>query len=331
MFLKTLTLLLLSLPIIAKEATVEQLFNVTTLKVQLQESAKMQKNYGYVKVNESNIYDISPRFGGYVEQLFGDTIYKKVKRGEPLAIVYSPEVLKAKDEYRNTLRYAKKRANTAMLKSAKAKLQLLGVSKREIQNIQKGKYSHNTVIYSPINGYIFKKNINKGSAFRAKQKLFTIVNLDDVWVEVKLFQEQLASLENIQKYAVNFKGLSHTYTTKKALVYPNLDPKIATMTLRLDLKNKEHKIFPGMYANVTSFEKSVKRLTLPTTAVIRKNAKYYVFGVGEYEGEYEPIEVEVKVIDAHTYEILSGLNEGDEVVNNALFMMDSDAQINGLY
>ncbi len=53
--------------------------------------------------------------------------------------------------------------------------------------------------------------------------------------------------------------------------------------------------------------------------------------VGEYEGEYEPLEVQVKVINANTYAITDGLNEGDEVVNNALFMMDSDAQINGLY
>ncbi len=324
-------MLLLSIPLLAKEPTVEQLFNVTTVKVQLQESAKMSKNYGYVKVNDANVYDITPRFGGYVEQLFGDKIYKKVKRGEPLAIVYSPEVLKAKEEYRNTLRYAKKHPNRAMLTSAKTKLQLLGISKREIQNIERGKYSNNTIIYSPINGYIFKKSINKGAAFQAKQNLFTLVNLDTVWVEVKLFQEQLANLKNIQKYTLNFKGLTQTYTTKKALLYPNLNPKIVTMTLRLELQNKQHKIFPGMYANVKSFEKSIKKLTLPATAVIRKNAKYYVFGVGEYEGEYEPIEVEVKVIDANTYEILSGLNAGDEVVNNALFMMDSDAQINGLY
>ncbi len=331
MFTKTVMILLLSLPILAKEATVEQLLNVTTVKVKFQESAKTKKNYGYVKVDDANIYDISPRFGGYIEKLFADKIYKKVKKGEPLATVYSPEILKAKDEYLNTIRYTKQRANKAMLKSAKLKLKLLGVSSAEIKNIKSGKYSKNTTIYSPVDGYIFKKNINKGSAFNAKQNLFRIVNLDDVWVEVKIFQEQLATLGDIQKYAVTFKGLSKIYTTSKALLYPQLNPKIATMTMRLTLSNKQHKLFPGMYANISSFEKSIKKLTLPSTAVILKNGKYYAFGVGEYEGEYEPVELEVKVIDANTYEIVSGLDAGDEVVNNALFMMDSDAQINGLY
>ncbi|MBU1642168.1 efflux RND transporter periplasmic adaptor subunit, partial [bacterium] len=64
---------------------------------------------------------------------------------------------------------------------------------------------------------------------------------------------------------------------------------------------------------------------------IRKNGKYYVFGVSEFEGEYEPIAVDAEVLDNNTYIIKSGLNKGDEVVDNALFMMDSDAQINGLY
>jgi Cu(I)/Ag(I) efflux system membrane fusion protein len=86
-----------------------------------------------------------------------------------------------------------------------------------------------------------------------------------------------------------------------------------------------------MYANVISKDKAKTYLTLPQSAVIRKDNKYYAFMVGEYEGEYEPIEVHVKPLDNKTYIVLDGLGEGDEVVNNALFMMDSDAQINGLY
>ena len=86
-----------------------------------------------------------------------------------------------------------------------------------------------------------------------------------------------------------------------------------------------------MYADVVSKDKPKEYLTLPQSAVILKDGKYYAFIVGEFEGEYEPIEVNVKPLDNKTYVITSGLNAGDEVVNNALFMMDSDAQINGLF
>jgi len=327
-------IILLTLPLVllAKPATVEQLFSVQTVKVKKETISQKVKNYGYVKADEARIYDIAPRFAGYVVTLNADKIYKKVKKDEPLAEVYSPEVFKAKEEYLNTLKYTQKRKNSGMLKSARLKLELLGVNQKEIDELSKTKeVSINTTIYSPIDGYIFFKKINNGSSFRAGDKLLEIVNLDEVWVEAKLFEEERARLSTTNKYELTFKGVNNRYTTRNKLLYPELDPKVATLTLRLRLKNQSHQLFPGMYANVISLKNSTSQLTLPTTAVIRKNGKYYVFMVGEFEGEYEPLEVSVKVIDSNTYAITEGLSEGDEVVNNALFMMDSDAQINGLY
>ncbi|MFA6630143.1 MAG: efflux RND transporter periplasmic adaptor subunit, partial [Sulfuricurvum sp.] len=70
-------------------------------------------------------------------------------------------------------------------------------------------------------------------------------------------------------------------------------------------------------------------LVIPRNAVIRKNGKWYCFKKGEFEGEYEPVEVALQPITNDRYAIKGGLNEGDEVVANALFMIDSDAQING--
>ncbi|MCF6330620.1 MAG: efflux RND transporter periplasmic adaptor subunit [Sulfurimonas sp.] len=327
-------LFMITLPLIAlaKEATVEQLFSVQTVKVKKEVRSERIKNYGYVTMDQSRMYDISPRFGGYVVTLNADKIYKKVKKGQALATVYSPEVFKAKDEYLNTYNYTKKRQNKEMLESAKLKLQLLGIDNKEIKNIIKNKKaSPNTTIYSPVDGYVFIKGIEKGSAFKAKQQLFRIVNLDEVWVEVKLFEEDRARLSTTSNYELSFKGIDKIYKTSSKFLYPHLDPNIATLTLRLSVKNTSNALFPGMYTTIISLKDEETQLVLPTTAVIRKNATHYVFMVGEYEGEYEPLEVDVKMLDANNYAIIDGLNEGDEVVNNALFMMDSDAQINSLY
>lgn len=324
--------LILPLSLLAGKATVEQLFNVQTVKVKKETSSQKRKNYGYVKADQSRIYEVSPRFGGYVVKLYADKIYKKVKKGEALVRVYSPEVFKAKDEYLNTYKYTQKRANKGMLHSAKLKLQLLGISESEIKEVlSQGKNSRHTTIYSPVDGYIFMKHIDNGSAFNAKSKLFTIVNLDEVWVEAKLLEEERSLIKQTKHYELSFKGINEKYEANSSLLYPALNPKEATLTLRLHLSNIKHQLLPGMYANIYSLSDVKEHLTLPKTAVIRKNGSYYVFSVGEYEGEYEPIAVEVAPLDAKSYQIIKGLNEGDEVVNNALFMMDSDAQINGLY
>jgi Cu(I)/Ag(I) efflux system membrane fusion protein len=175
------------------------------------------------------------------------------------------------------------------------------------------------------------KNIREGSAFKAKTKLFEIVNLDKVWIEAKIFEDDVKWLKYTDDFTVSFKTTDKIYKAKSELLYPNLDPNDATLTLRLVVNNKDKKLYPGMYANIISKDKSQEYLTLPQSAVIRKDGKYYVFIVGEYEGEYEPVEISVKPLNNETYIILDGLSAGDEVVNNALFMMDSDAQINGLY
>ncbi|PHR53149.1 MAG: cation transporter [Arcobacter sp.] len=324
--------LLVPLIVFAQGVSVEQLFSVQTIKVKKEKRSDRIKNYGYVTIDQARSYDVSPRFGGYVVNLYADKIYKKIKKGEALVTVYSPEVFKAKEEYINTLRYTKQRPNKGMLESAKLKLKLLGIGNMEINELRKKKKaSANTTIYSPVDGYIFIKGIDKGTAFKAKQRLFQIVNLDEVWVEAKLFEEERARLSSTKNYEIHFKGIEKIYKTSNTLLYPQLDPKIATLTLRLRVQNLQHQLFPGMYASVISLKDETEQMFLPSTGVIRKNGKYYVFMVGDFEGEYEPIEVQAKIFDADTYIISGGVKEGDEVVNNALFMMDSDAQINGLY
>ncbi|EDZ63340.1 secretion protein, HlyD family [Sulfurimonas gotlandica GD1] len=316
----------------AKEKTVQQVFNVQTTKVKLISDAKSIKSFGFVKVDESRVYDVSPRFSGFVEVLYADKTYKKVSKGEELVKVYSPEVLKAKDDYLNTMNYTKDRPNKTMLESARTKLSLLNIPDAEINQIIKSKKTTSfTTINSPSDGYIFKKALNNNSAFNAKNVLFQVVNLDKVWVEIKIHQNQFEALQNIKDYTLSTPSLKQTFKATRENLYPELDPKEESFTLRLSLDNKNNLLKPGMYITAIMSTDATSYLTLPATAVMRKNGKFYVFVVGEYEGEYAPLEVDVEVLNTDTYIIKSELNEGDEVVNNALFMMDSDAQVNGLY
>lgn len=327
-------IILFSLMLVADDSlvSVEQLFSVKTTSVKKVTTSKVQKNYGYVKVDESKRYSVTSRFGGYIEVLYADTIYKYVNKGEILAKVYSPEVLSAKEEYLASLKYSKAGSNSEMIESSREKLLLLNVDIKEIDSIMKSsKVSRYTNIYAPQSGYIFTKNISNFDAFKAKQKLFEIVNLDSVWVEAKIHQSELQNIKSLEKFSVKAIGIEKIFDGKKDILYPNISEKESTLTLRLNVNNSKHLLKSGMYVSVESSSKKQEYLTLPTSAVIRKNGLFYVFVEGEYEGEYEPTEVDVKVLNANSYIVVNGVQEGDLVVNSALFMMDSDAQINGLY
>ena len=111
-----LAFLMLSFTLNAKtKHTVEQLFNVQTVKVKQEQVASSKKSYGYVVADESRTYDVVPRFGGYVTKLYITKTYQKVAKGDPLVQVYSPEVSKAKDEYLNSYHYSKERTDRGML------------------------------------------------------------------------------------------------------------------------------------------------------------------------------------------------------------------------
>lgn len=324
-------LLLLPLFAIAEPLSVDQLFNVQTVTVQAEDATHKERFYGYVRADDSRRYDVTPRYGGYIEKLHADTQYAYVTKGDALAIVYSPEVTRAKEEYRSTLRYHRQHGNDAMLGSARQKLELLGVDAAEIDAAGDAQSDlRQTVIHAPVSGYLFSKSVNSGSAFNAKARLFEIVDLSGVWVEARIPEAKL-SAAHAKRFEIRSEALNKSYKATAALLYPDIGAKEALATLRLSVDNPERALFPGLYVTITASEAPQRLLSLPESAVIRKEGKWYAFAVGEYEGEYEPVEVKVKRLNGGRYAILEGLEAGREVVSNALFMMDSDAQINGLY
>ncbi len=309
--------------------SVRQLFNVTTVAPQEKSVSKSQKNYGFIVLDSSKVVDISPRYSGYVERLLADRVYYRVKKGDILAKVYSPKVRKAKEEYLNSLNYHLG-GNRGMVDSSRSKLELLGLSKVEIDSI-KGKKSIESLthIISPIDGLIIEKNINRGSAFKEQKRLFRIASLDTLWVEAKIYQEELEGLDRFSDFNISYQG--REYRAKKLLLYPILDPKEATATLRLEVDNSDGSLMVGSYVTITSSTPKETKLIVPRRAVIRKNGKWYAFLATEFKGEYEPVQIGVEPLNSREYIVTFGLTKDDIVVDNALFMMDSDAQISETY
>jgi len=168
-----------------------------------------------------------------------------------------------------------------MVESARLKLRLLGVGEDEIAALERYKRSDPyTYVRAPSSGFIFEKKLTEGSAFNAKSNLFTIVGLDNIWMEAKVSEPDIQTIAKASKFIVSTKAVPGSFEAHKPKLYPNIEPESGLATLRVEIKNPKTELLPGMFATLRVESESSYMLTLPRTAVIRKMGKWYAFRAG---------------------------------------------------
>lgn len=314
-------LLCLSAPLSAKQA-----FNVKTVEVKKVLEGSAKEFYGYTKANEESVKEIALRYDAFIEQLYVNKNFLHVKKGEPLAKLYSQEIYTAELELVNAGRIK----SESMVQSIAQKLKLLGVDEKTISKIMTDKNVPESItIVSPYTGIVTQKAINQGAFVPKGAKLYEISDYTNLWLIVKVYEKDLEFVKRAQNADIFFDMSSKPYKAKIDFIYPKVDPQTKSVDVRLVIENKELEIYENAFAKARFGTAKREYLALPKSAVMTKGAKTSVFVKGEFEGEYEPREIEAKRLNNDTFEIVSGLKEGDVVVANALFMFDADAQNNG--
>lgn len=321
-----LSTLLLSGFVQAEILDTKQLFNKKITKVVKEEVSINKSFYGLTKIDESSLVDITSRFDGYITKLNANKKYMTIKKGEPLYSVYSQEILSIQNELQ-----VAKNFNQNIYQSTFLRLDNLDISKSEQQKIKDGKMNSNgLVVTSPINGLLMEKNINQSSAITKGNLLLQMASLDKIWFVASVYQSDLEFIKKDNMSLITIDGINQKLNSKVDFIYPIFDEKTKTVDVRFIVENEDLKLVPSMFGKVEINVKKDLMLTLPKTAVLKKADKFYVFKpLGN--GEFEPVKIDAKRISSNKYEILSGLNENDEVINNALFLLDSDAVTNALY
>lgn len=305
---------------------VSQLFNKKLIKVQKEQIGTLKSFYGHTALNETKIYDIVTRFDGFITNLYANEQYKTIKKGNTLFTIYSDEVTSIQNE----IQIAKK-FNTSLVKSNIEKLKSLDINSAFLKKIKSSnKTIKNIPFYSPTNSIVLQKNINKGSFAKKGKLLLQLASLDELWFIASVYQKDLSFIKKDMKAKIYIDGIKNPIDSKVDMIYPTVDLKTKTVRVRFIIDNKNLKLYPNMFAKVNLKEISKERLTLPKTAVLSKGDKHFVF---QYlsKTEFEPIEIKAVRINSNKYEIIDGLKEGQQVINNALFLLDSDAVTNGLY
>ncbi|MGA1931724.1 efflux RND transporter periplasmic adaptor subunit [Arcobacter sp. YIC-464] len=310
----------------AKIIEVEQLFNRKTVKVKQEEVSITKSFYGKMAIDESKVVDVVTRFDGFITNLNANKTFMKVKKNEELFQVYSDEIYSIQKE----LQIAKK-VNKALYLSTLERLKALDINKKELQKIKNAKLSYEGIkVYSPINSIVLQKNINDKGAIKKGNLLLQLANIEKLWFIANIYQKDLNFLKDEMEALVYVDGIATPIKTKLDYIYPNVDEKDKSVDVRFVVDNKDLKLYPNMFGNVKLKSTQKTMLTLPKTAVLSKGSEHYVFKPISKK-EFEPVKVEAKRLSSYKYEILDGLEEGDEVINNALFLLDSDAVTNALY
>ena len=321
-----LSTLLLSGFLQAQILDAKQLFNKKITKVVKEEVSINKSFYGITKIDESSLTDVVSRFDGYITKLNANKKYMSIKKDEPLYSIYSQDI----QSIQNELQVAKN-FNQNIYQTTSARLENLAISKAEQQKIKDGKVDSNgIVVTSPMNAIVLEKNINQSSAVNKGVMLLQLASVDKMWFIASVYQSDLEYIKKDRDAKISIDGLNEKIVAKVDFIYPIFDEKTKTVDVRFILDNKDLKLVPSMFGKVDINIKKDVMLTLPKTAVLKKANDYYVFKPLA-NGEFKPVKIEAKRVSSNKYEILGGLEQNDEVINNALFLLDSDATTNALY
>jgi multidrug efflux pump subunit AcrA (membrane-fusion protein) len=286
------------------------------------------RTVGEVVVGEDRVSVVNLRFSGWVEEIIANKTGEPVEKGEPLFEIYSPDLVSAQQEYLLALRSQGRKSELA--RSARRKLDLFGLDKRDIDAMARAGRVHRTLpIRAPRSGYVLDKNIVEGARVPAGQNLYTIGDLTKVWVQAEVYEHDAPWVETGQHAQMELTyQRGKTIEGSVAYVYPTLNKGSRTLTVRLEFPNPELRLKPGMFATVyIQFRREEGSLVLPTEAILHSGTRELVF-VAIGNGRFVPREITTGLVgDRHTTQVLSGLEEGEEVVTSGQFLIDSESQL----
>jgi Cu(I)/Ag(I) efflux system membrane fusion protein/cobalt-zinc-cadmium efflux system membrane fusion protein len=317
-----------------------QNMGVRMARVQRKPLVRTIRTYGTVNYDERRMKVVSAWVGGRIDKLYVDFTGVEVKKGDPLAELYSPALVSTQKEFILALETRGRlwalgnqdslESATNLVEAAKQRLLLWGISQKQIDNIEKTrKVTTHMTIHAPIGGIVIDKKAFEGQYVKEGERLYSIADLSKVWVLADVYEYELPWIRNGMPAEM---GLSYIpgkrFKGRVLYVYPYLDEKTRTAKFRLEFDNSESRLKPGMYANIY-LESTIAEdsLVIPQEAVIDSGVRKVVF-VALGKGKFQPRDVKLGVEgNNREFQVLEGLNENEQIVISAQFMLDSESRL----
>ncbi|CAE6944531.1 Belongs to the membrane fusion protein (MFP) (TC 8.A.1) family [Vibrio sp. B1FIG11] len=305
------------------DPSVENNLGVKTAKVTLEKLSPRIETVGYIAFDESHLWQTNVRVAGWVEKLYINAVGEKVKKGDVLFTLYSPELVKAQEELLNAYRTGRQ----GLVKGATERLVTLGVDRAQIKSITRsGKASQTIEIKAPADGVIASLNVREGGYLSPAQAVISAGPLDNVWVDAEVFERQAHWMKAGSQATMTLDAIpGNEWQGVVDYVYPILDPKTRTLRVRLKFPNPDGALKPNMFANIALQPVTDDAvLTIPKSSVIRSGGMTRVV-LAEGDGKYRSARIEVGREAGEQIEVSQGLKQDDKIVTSAHFMLDSES------
>jgi len=285
-----------------------------------------------VENEESNAVQAS-YFSGRIERLNVSFTGEEIRKGQLLATIYSPELYAAQQELITAA--SLKESQPALYTAVRNKLKLWKLSESQINKIEtSGKVLENFPVYATVSGTVSEKLVEQGDYIKQGQPLLKIAKLNTVWANFDVYENQIDLFKKGQEVSITTNAYSNKeFKGKVSFIDPVLDTQTRTVKLRVVLNNTNNVFKPGMFVegkieSVSSAKEQV--LSIPSTAILWTGERSVVYvKLNPDESVFEMREVKLGNTIGESYEVLSGLENGDEIVTNGTFTIDAAAQLQG--
>ena len=292
---------------------------------------------GTVQFDERRTYVVSTRYEGWIERLLVNTTGEKVRSGQALMEVYSPDLVLAQQEYA-LLRQSiagSRGADSAMtsrrlLEGAEQRLRYLDFPVNALQSLRAGGQPKPVVaIPSPVSGTVIDKPSLQGMRFMPGEALYKIVDMSTVWLIAEVFEQDLANIRVGQDATITVRAYpGRTFSGRVAFIYPVVGQETRTARVRIEMPNPDDLLKADMYATVEiqSPLGAHDVLAVPESAVIDSGARQVVL-VDHGDGRFEPRAVTLGDRADGYAAVLEGVRVGEQVVVSANFLIDAESNL----
>jgi Cu(I)/Ag(I) efflux system membrane fusion protein len=282
---------------------------------------------GVIDDDETRHRFLASRTDARIEKLFVNTTGVAVTEGRPIALVYSPDLLTARQEFHAL---ATTSPDSALLAPAREKLRRLGLLDSQIDGLATAaEVTRDTEILAAKTGVVVERSpaAYEGGYVRAGETLFAIGDFQKMWFLFDAYEADFPALKTATRVEVTLPSLpGETLAAPIAFIDPNLNEETRTAKVRVVLDNADGRLLHRQTATARVVSQSPAVLVVPRSAVLftQKDPVVYVDHGG---GGYEPRTVKLGRVGDEVYEVLSGLDEGDRVVTEGALLIDAQAQV----